>query len=135
MPEETPGLDISTVPATTPQVAPPALPQDSKLKELLSNLTGRMDTLNASVLEGNTKADAQKADIKKLADLIMADTTIGFEDFKKKIVSENIPNQIQSKGTGLGALISLFIPDICGDLSELLGLKREADRENGPKEK
>ena len=133
MAEETPGLDIQTTPTSTPQVPPPALPQDSKLKELLSNLTSRLDTLNASVLEGNTKADSQKADIKKLADLIMADTTIGFEDFKKKIVSENIPNQIQSKGAGLAGLINLFIPDICGDLSSLLGLKREADKEHGDK--
>ena len=133
MDTETPGVSISTTPAAAPQVPPASYPQDSKLKELLSDLTRRLDTLNASVLEGNTKADSQKADIKKLADLIMEDTAIGFEDFKKKIVSQNIPAQIESKGLGLTGLINLFVPNICGDISELLGLKRDAEKQHGDK--
>ncbi len=128
-----PGLDIKLIPDTSPQVPPPVLPQDSKLKELLKNLAARLDTLNATVLDGNTKAEAQRADVKKLAALIMEDTTIGFDDFKRKIVTQNIPNQIESKGLGLIGMINLFIPDICGDVSDLLGLKREADKEHGEK--
>jgi len=132
MPEETPGVDIQVTPAGPPQIPPPVLPTDSKLKELLAELSKRLDTLNATVLDGNTKADAQKSDIKKLADLIMEDTTIGFDAFKKKVVDQNIPAQIQSRGAGLRDLINIFVPDICGDVAELLNLKKKAD-DNGEK--
>lgn len=129
-----PELEIALTPAALPQLPPTALPQDSKLKELLADLTRRLETLNASVLEGNTKADAQKADIKKLAALIMEDTAIGFDAFKKKIVDQNIPAQLESRGSGLAAFINLFVPNICGDISELLGLKRDAEEKHGKPE-
>lgn len=131
--DPTPGLDIKLVPDGPPADPPPAVPQDGKLKELAANLAKRLDTLNASILDGNVKAEAQRADVKKLANLIMEDTAIGFDDFKKKIVKENLPNELETKGMGFLDMISLFVPDICGDISELLGLKREADKEHGPK--
>lgn len=130
---DTPDLEIKLVPDSAPTIPPSPVPEDSKLKELAANLAKRLDTLNASILDGNVKAEAQRADVKKLANLIMEDTSIGFDDFKKKIIATNLPNKLETKGMGFFDMISLFIPDICGDLSELLGFKREADKEHGTK--